>query len=270
MIVFLAVNEKNNSVEFSPGDALYVSLSGDDNSGDGSLDSPWRTINYGVSQMSTSGGETLYVRSGVYYEFVEDFVSGTEGNPNVLMGYPGENVVISAGEELSGWEEYSLNENIVYRKYTTWPYGNARPKKLFSNDETMTLAQYPNDGFLYPNEAREGPITFIRSNGFRDEDPDNYWINSTVVFYGTDVAGWGFGVNRVITDYDQDTKTIFFDEIEKDLDPAIPFIIRGNVQELDSPGEWAADLRSTEGYVYFYPNGPINDQEVVVARRESN
>jgi parallel beta-helix repeat protein len=267
IIVFLSINYMGSSVEFAPGNALYVSLSGNDTTGVGSFDSPWRTINYGVSQMSSEGGDVLYIRGGVYYELVEDFVSGTEGNPNVVIEYPDETVVISAGGELSGWEEFSLNENIVYRKYTTWSSKHTRPKKLFANDETMTWAQYPNEGFLYPNEERDGPITFISSDGFRNEDPDDHWINSTIVFYGTDVAGWGFAVNRVITDYDQDTKTIFFDEIDKDLSTNIPFIIRGNVQELDSSDEWAVDLKDTEGYVYFYPDGPINDQYVVVARK---
>ncbi len=266
LIIFGSIYYSGNEVKFADyNNEYYVSLSGDDDNG-GSLENPWRTINYGVSQMSSEGGDILYIREGTYHELVEDFVSGTEGNPNVVSGYPGENVVISAGEELIGWEEIAGSD--IYRNYTTWTSEHTRPKKLFANDETMIWAQYPNEGeFLYPNEEKDGPITSISSDGFRDEDSDDYWIGSTVVFYGYDVAGWGFGVNRVITDYDKESKTIYFDQIDRDLETDIPFIIRGNVQEVDVPGEWAVDLNSQEGYVYFYPESPIEDQYVIVASR---
>jgi parallel beta-helix repeat protein len=256
------VNEKNNSVEFSPGDALYVSLSGDDTTGVGSFDAPWRTINYGVSQISSDGGEILYIRDGVYYEFVEDFVSGTEGNSNIISSYPGETVVISGGEEIIEWEEI-VGSNI-YRKYITWSSWPHRPKKLFVNDVTMTWAQYPNDGFLYPNEDVSGPV-----NNFSSDDlhgPDDYWVGATVIFYGGET--WSFRENTIITDYDSDTKTIYFEQVDKDLDTDVPFKIAGKLEELDVPGEWHVEQNDTEGYVYFYPDGSIDDQSVIVAKRD--
>jgi len=67
--------------------ARYVSTSGSDISGDGSLDRPWRTIRYGISRLG--GGETLIVRNGTY-EGIENFVT------NVPGGTAARNTVIQA------------------------------------------------------------------------------------------------------------------------------------------------------------------------------
>ena len=47
----------------------YVSLDGNDNTGDGSEQNPWRTIQYAVNQgIAQTGGDTVIVKDGVYEE----------------------------------------------------------------------------------------------------------------------------------------------------------------------------------------------------------
>jgi parallel beta-helix repeat protein len=71
--------------------AYYVATNGSD-SNPGTLEKPWRTIQYGVNQISA--GETLYVRGGEYQEYVTVSRSGTSGNPIEVRAYPGETPVI--------------------------------------------------------------------------------------------------------------------------------------------------------------------------------
>lgn len=83
----------------APLDAHYVSLSGSDTTGDGSITRPWLTISYGISKLAT--GDTLYIRGGTYTgtanciidsQFTASGLSWTQ--PITVSGYPGETVEI--------------------------------------------------------------------------------------------------------------------------------------------------------------------------------
>jgi uncharacterized protein YjdB len=69
----------------------YVSPSGNDAS-DGTLASPFKTIQKGVTKLKS--GDILYVRTGKYVERVTVEQSGTEFSPVTIMSYPGESPVI--------------------------------------------------------------------------------------------------------------------------------------------------------------------------------
>lgn len=61
--------------------------------GNGSEATPWCTINYGISQISSS--DTLNVKAGTYNENVFiDRPSGAAGNPTVIQAFPGHTVTI--------------------------------------------------------------------------------------------------------------------------------------------------------------------------------
>ncbi len=77
----------------------YVSTTGSD-ANDGSLLSPWLTIQHAVD--SVGPGDTIYVRTGVYNELVEFNNSGSAAEGYItLQNYDGENPVID-GTGLSG------------------------------------------------------------------------------------------------------------------------------------------------------------------------
>lgn len=91
----------------------YVANSGS-NENPGTIESPFKTISYGVDHMS--GGDTLYVRGGTYNEQVTIYgVSGTADNQTVISGYQdelpiidGTGVSIGAGSALiMNYAEYS-------------------------------------------------------------------------------------------------------------------------------------------------------------------
>jgi len=81
------------------GTIKYVSTTGNDGTGDGSIGTPWATWQKGFSELSA--GDTLYIRGGTYpptgtladgqYAGVYiSGVSGTLGNPITVINYPSE------------------------------------------------------------------------------------------------------------------------------------------------------------------------------------
>ncbi|HXK58588.1 MAG TPA: right-handed parallel beta-helix repeat-containing protein [Acidobacteriota bacterium] len=73
----------------------YVSPSGSNTTGDGSIDNPWQTINYGLQNIAA--GDTLTIRGGTYAEKIGigAIPSGTsEDARTVLQNYSGEKVII--------------------------------------------------------------------------------------------------------------------------------------------------------------------------------
>lgn len=76
----------------------YVSPSGDDD-GDGTLKSPWKTIQKAAD--SLEAGETVFVREGVYEEFITINRSGSaEEGYITFKAYPGETPIVD-GENLT-------------------------------------------------------------------------------------------------------------------------------------------------------------------------
>jgi len=88
----------------SPNNIYYCSPSGNNTTGNGSIDSPWmdlRGATNGGAGTSITGGDLLYLRSGTYpntaassSEFSRSLNmlerDGTEDNPIVVTNYPGE------------------------------------------------------------------------------------------------------------------------------------------------------------------------------------
>ncbi len=77
------------------GPAYYVDPAQGDDANDGSIKSPWKTMQYGVRQLKP--GDTLYLREGIYYETVYLTQSGAEDSPIVIAAYPGELPVLDGG-----------------------------------------------------------------------------------------------------------------------------------------------------------------------------
>jgi hypothetical protein len=79
-------------------DYLYVSKSGNDSTGDGSISKPWRTIQ--KASNNSHPGNTILVRAGTYSEEVDIAVSGTASNYITYMPYPGETVILDGNQSL--------------------------------------------------------------------------------------------------------------------------------------------------------------------------
>jgi len=88
----------------------YVAANGDNND-NGSLGSPWETVQHGINQLTA--GDILHIRGGNYIEKVSIPNSGTSGNWITIRNYEGEQPVLDA-TGLGGQDAVLLIDNKSY------------------------------------------------------------------------------------------------------------------------------------------------------------
>lgn len=107
------------------GPAYYVDPTHGDDTNDGSIKKPWKTMQHGVRRLKP--GDTLYLREGNYYETVYLTQSGAEDSPIVIAAYPGELPVLDGG----------------LREFLDSPDTSWAPVKDGAADEYVSTKTYP-------------------------------------------------------------------------------------------------------------------------------
>ena len=167
----------------SPKRAIYVSLNGSDKNA-GTKEKPFETIQRAreevrkiKSNRMPEGGIAVYLRSGKY--FINDTISfdkddsGTDGSPVVYRSYPGEEVRIIGGRQVTDFKLLSdpeilkkLPEEARGKVWVTdlkkqgiadygkllprghsYPYMQAGAMELLYNTKPMQLARWPKEGW---------------------------------------------------------------------------------------------------------------------------
>lgn len=115
LLVFMCVMFPQSNVQAAAG-TYYVSTTGSD-SNPGSIDKPWRTIQYAVNR--ANAGDTIYIRGGYYGESVYIQRSGANGSPITVSAYNGESVEINGGSNIAiyTWsgQSYWTFENLTIK-----------------------------------------------------------------------------------------------------------------------------------------------------------
>lgn len=251
-------------------DPIYVdALNGnDDNIGDKSH--PLKTISTAVSKFKWGYSNTVVVREGVYRECV-NIPSAYATNRNSLVGYSGERVIIDGSEPLNlDWSYYKNNIYVA-------PV-NIEFDCLFSNNQEMILARYPNaqvDNLLDMDRLQmaSGSKTekTLDDNGDLLEGKTTIMLNKNTPIINCVGAGIKMWPGSA---YDTRTSTIKTqNEFELILEDVITykantltpsaayepregnyFYLYNKLEFLDSPGEWF--LNKENNLLYFYtPNG---------------
>ncbi|OGQ81690.1 MAG: hypothetical protein A2289_03310 [Deltaproteobacteria bacterium RIFOXYA12_FULL_58_15] len=107
---------QEDSCSFS---VYYLSPEGSDESGDGSNDSPWFTLQKAWSVVSA--GDTIYLRGGTYAFSARQNLSGKSGasdTPIRVFAYPGENPILTKAAPFSSTWPYTLL--YLQGNYTHW------------------------------------------------------------------------------------------------------------------------------------------------------
>jgi uncharacterized repeat protein (TIGR02059 family) len=149
----------------------YVSPTGSDASGNGSIGSPWFTLNKAWS--SVAAGDIVYMRGGTYYYTSAQNLTGKSGNSSNYINvwnYTGENPIID-GSKIPGYDIVNTgNSSYLYLK-----------------------------GIRITNLKQPNPIS--TSNGYYGLRINAYTANSKFELIETDhIGGWGV----VIFDYCND------------------------------------------------------------------
>lgn len=286
---------------------LFVSQSGNDtwsgrfpDPNESKTDGPFASLERArdevrrIRQMENwpDAGIKVTIRGGVYYLDkpleLSASDSGTETAPIVYEAYPGEEVRLSGGKPVTGFQSVSdsealprLEESAQGNIYQTdlkalglTDYGEAHAggAELFFCDEPMTLARWPNEGFVriadivvedgHAIHGHKGSqIGQFRYSGDRpsrwigEKDPwlHGYWF-------------WDWS--------DQRQKIVSIDAAQFIISLATPYHTYGYrknqwyyafnmLSELDSPAEWYIDRE--RGLLYFWPPSALDGATVTLS-----
>lgn len=252
----------------------YVSPTGDD-SQTGAIDAPFRTLARAAQTLQP--GDTCILRAGIYEEILRPENSGTVGQPITYRAYPGEDVLLSAMQALSGWE---LDAGSVYRTIVDWDLGQ---RNFVMHGETaLDLARWPNnsDGDVWTLNSRRntgGSGADVINDAYLDYAtgiPDHDWSQGgSIFFYGDRPgSGWtawkafitGSTANRVTFELDKNPTWI------RTAHPPVDggeFFLEGIREALDHENEWFFDSATLTLYLQIPGGAKPADGAVAMRRR---
>jgi hypothetical protein len=247
------------------------------------------------------GGITVELQAGVY-ELARPFEltnedSGTAQARVTYRGRPGCEVRIVGGKVIGDWRPVAdpavlarLDEgarpHVVQadlRAHGITDLGTTRPGpswaqsepglELFFRDEPMTLARWPNDGFVkIPAVLGPTPVDVRGTKGCRegifayDGDRPRRWVGEPdLMAHGYWFWDWADQRLRIAA-IDTEKRSIALEP-----EPLHGFGFRQGqwyyvynaLAELDQPGEWYLDRRS--GVLYFWPPAPLPSGKAMVS-----
>ncbi|MBD3421722.1 MAG: hypothetical protein GF398_16535 [Chitinivibrionales bacterium] len=142
----------------------YVAPTGDD-AADGSKSKPFRTIQHAADIMQP--GDVCIIREGIYYEKVSPAASGSFGRRIIFEAWPGEKVLISAADTVTGWTKH---EGHIYNAAMNWDLGKGN-NQIYVNGEAMIDARWPS--MQWDEYPPGGTRTFEDAKEYVEED----WFN---------------------------------------------------------------------------------------------
>lgn len=222
----------------------HVSSSGNDANNGTSPATAWRTIAR-LQQQSLAlqpGDQILFERGGIYPGQFTVNSNGSAAQPIVIGSYgTGALPVISGSMNVTGW---TIHQGNIWKA----PVAQA-VKYVHVGNDLMTLARYPNTGWLRVNTASTMQLTSTNIT-----QPSGHWNGAELVLRSTN---WCYE-NTVVSNHTNNSLQF----------PAIVynpgnygwgFFLQNKLSELDSPGEWYHD--AANGMLYFHapnnadPNG---------------
>ena len=250
----------------------YVSDEGDDAADGHAGATALRTIAAAADRAQT--GDTILLRRGdVFREAVETDTPGL-----VFDTYgpaDGERPAVSGSVPMPGWVRY---QGPIWVAETGADIGY-----LYVNGRLMTIARYPNEGWLRTKVWREERLptpegeqprrrrprlgrTFVTCPELAEHprNANDYWAGSTIRWrhhswwYETRPVE-GYQASGELTLGDRS----FTDEGPYDWDEkGWGFYLDGKLEELDAPGEWYFDAEA--GKVYLYPPDDADPNDLLV------
>ncbi len=221
--------------------------------GDGSKEKPFTTIAAGIN--AAKAGDVVNIKGGTYNERINISKSGTDGNPIVVRGVPGERVIVSGWKDITDWKEVG---NGVYTAKVP-----SEVKDLYVGLKQQQCGRWPDDGTQRPVKGIDAEKMLFLTDPPKDapfleeiaKDPKN-----TVVFYYF-AYGNSYGGPKLLS-YDFKTGNIAFDKknwnrwIKPDRNR---YTFMNHPALVRQPGNWAyvadekGNPKNTAGTVYFKP-----------------
>jgi len=239
---------------------IYISPDGNDQTGSGSIDNPFKSIQSGLDHAFE--GDVCIVRGGRYDESV------TIATDNItLRNYPGEFVLITGMQKVSGWVKYN---EILYKCYFSSSLIDSSMDytQFFYHGNRQEPARYPDEDAdklsslewmlseTHNSGDGTGKVTISRTF------PPDYWAGG--YYMGTNsknhnsfnaakgiIASSGtnqLNCTKICWNWDHNWQTT--------VGPGRGYIIY-HINALDKPGEW----HYQNDTIYFYPPEDFSAQD---------
>lgn len=259
--------EEKTQTEFNEGEFvmgeydLVVSPDGDD-SNEGTLSAPIKTIAKAKELMKALGGEdaaTVWFREGTYVISEELSFDSSDKKNVTYRSYPGEKVEFSGAKEISGFTETEINGVKAFVADVEINGDEDYFRSLFKGEKSLPRSIYPKEGMLKVADPAESegvpgshaPDFFTHSVAFYAHKSD---VRDFANANDVEVKVMHFWCDEHLPVYSVDTAT---GRIETTIASAMRIrvddnYIFENVKEaLSLPGEWYLDR--TEEKLYYIP-----------------
>lgn len=231
-----------------PGSATnyYLSNAGSDSNNGTSSATPWQTLAQLNLAVLLPGDSVLFEAGSVFRGELMINSSGTE-TAKIYFGSYGTGAlpVISGAEPVTGWSYYGGN---------TYKAGFSQtPAHLFADDQQMTIARYPNSGYLIHQDG-------ISNTGFVDTlltQPNGYWNGATVRMRTNDRL-WE---SQTVTTFSGDS-ILFQTSTLNSIPSDFGFYFDHLLSLLDSTNEWFGDTANAT--LYFIAPGNVDPSSMNV------
>ena len=231
----------------------FVFTSGKD-SNPGTKDLPFQTLAKAVTVVGP--GDTCWLREGTYREMLKPQRSGEEGKPVEFKAWPGEKVVLSGLDPVTGWQQEPNSS--IWEAPMAWDLKASN--QVFCNGQMLFEARWPHKKTTDPMVPEGAPVqagsgadkkSFVCPT-LPDLPPD-VWKGATVWMLAN--AQWSSWTSALV-DYHPAEKRLFYDTaFAKDkwwiFDRHLAggtsnrntsiFYISGSRELLQAPGEWYVD-----------------------------
>ena len=242
----------------------FVSPRGSD-SNLGTMQKPFATI--GKAAGVLKGGDTCYLREGVYREVLRPEQSGRAGAEITFSRWRNEEVVISGADVIAGWKDEGGG---VYSASMEWSLGDGN--QVFADGMMLSEACWPVPG----KEALFKPVRGVASGGSTtslvcEQIPgnDDAWKGARLWCAGG--AAW-ICWSSTVTGYDADSHTLTFKPARDSWYTPRKgnlFALRGVRRALHAPGQWFYDSNEKKLLV-IPPEGTDIETLVVEAKRRAD
>ncbi|HYV90889.1 MAG TPA: right-handed parallel beta-helix repeat-containing protein [Chitinophagales bacterium] len=215
----------------------YLSNNGSDSNSGTSPSDAWQTIDQ-LNSILYQPGDSIFFECGSIFRGEIVVTSGGNDAAKIYFGkYGSGNLpVISGAEPVSGWNLYLGN---MYRAAFT-----QTPAHLFADDKQMTIARYPNSGYLIHQDG-VGNIGFIDTSLTQ---PNDFWNGATIRMRTSD-RRWE--VNTVDS-FSNDT-IIFSSANYNSIGGYFGYFFDNLFSLIDTANEWFYDSANQE--LYFIAPG---------------
>jgi parallel beta helix pectate lyase-like protein len=258
------------ALALSAGAAVYYVDQGHPSASDGNPGTealPWLTVDKGAN--TAIAGDTVLVKAGIYREAVSPSHSGTAENPITLKGAPGETVILSGADEITGWTVCTPaiakgNPHYAHIYYVDIAWA---PGSLHQDVQPLEKAKEPNVGWWVAGGGTE--TTLIDSANLTQAD--DFWNGAQMFIW---ILSGTSQTTRTIVDFDAASHTLTFDsELGYGRMPtagADRYFLLNKVEILDREGEWAVEDLGGGTYrcfVWHTGTGSPNDYLMEGTRR---